>query len=68
MELTKQERQKIAIEEMNEEPLMNLIPVAISKIAKMAIESEAVEGEAGTEATIDGKRYKIKAIITFELI
>lgn len=67
-ELTKAERQKIAIEECNLEPLETIGHAALLKTANFAIETGATNAEFSTKATFSGKRYALKMKITWEQI
>jgi len=66
--LSHKEREQIALEEFRKQPLQNICTVAIIKIAEVAISTNAEKGTLETAATMNGKRYKIKAIVTYEEI
>ena len=64
--LTEEQRNTIAIEEFRKQPLQNICTVAVIKIAEVAISTNAENGIIETAATVNGKRYKIKAVVTYE--
>ena len=66
--LTQKEREQIALEEFRKQPLENVGIVAIVKIAEIAISTGAESGTFSTEATLNGKRYEIKALVTYKEI
>lgn len=66
MNLTKEQRQKIAIEELNDENLIALSQAHMLKAASMCIDSGAIEFESSTVGDIKGETYKIKCEITWE--
>lgn len=63
--ITEEQREKIALEEFRKQPLQNICVAAI-KIAEVAISTNSENGKVETATTINGKRYKIKAIVTYE--
>jgi len=64
--LTAEQREQIALEEFRKQPLQNICTVAVIKIAEVAISTNADNGVVETAATINGKRYKVKAVVTYE--
>lgn len=64
--LTDEQREQIALEEFRKQPLQNICTVAVIKIAELAISTEAESGDLTTEATLNGKRYKITATVTYK--
>ncbi len=65
IELTEKQREQIAIEEFRKQPLQNICIVAIVKLAEVAISTDAESATFDTEATVNDKRYKINANITY---
>lgn len=66
--LTEEQRGQIALEEFRKQPIQNICTVAVIKIAEVAISTNAETGSVETEATLNGKRYKIKAVVTYKQI
>lgn len=66
--LTDEQRQQIAIEEFNKEPIETLCHVAILKLGEFAIKTKAESATQTTEATFDNKRYAIEMVITYKEI
>ena len=66
--LTQEQREQIALEEFKKQPLQNICTIAIIKIAETAISTNAELATLGTKATVNGKTYSIKAIVSYEEI
>lgn len=64
--LTEKQREQIAIEEFRKQPTQNICIVAIVKLAEIAISTDAESATFDTTATVNNKRYKINAVITYE--
>lgn len=64
--LTKEEREQIAVEEYHKQPTGSIAHVASLKLAELGINSGAKKVEQNTEATFEGKRYSIKTIVTYK--
>lgn len=64
--LTKEQKEKIAVEMLNEHPIETIGTVALCKIAIIGISTEAESTTFSTEATIEGKRYSIKGVVTWD--
>lgn len=64
--LTQDQRAQIAIQEISKQPIATVAHVAILKLAELAISTNAEDITQTTTATIEGKRYDIKMIVTYE--
>lgn len=64
--LTQDQRTQIAIEEFYKQPMETVAHVAIVKVAELAISTNAEDITQTTTATIEGKRYDIKMIVTYQ--
>lgn len=65
-ELTKKQRQKIALEEMALEPMDTLVIGALLKAGELAIDTNAKNLKVSTEATFKNKRYKLTSVYTYK--
>jgi hypothetical protein len=63
-QLTQEERIKIAQEEYYKVPLEVIGTTAIIKIAELAVKANSTKTTLSTEATLNDKRYLIKAVVT----
>ena len=66
--LSQEQRTKIAIEEFKKQPVETVGHVAILKLAELGINTNAENVTQKTEATFNGKRYSINALITYKEI
>lgn len=64
-ELTKEQREEIALEEYQKADTGLMATAVMCKLAKLGIETEAENVELTTKATIGGKRYKIVLQISY---
>jgi hypothetical protein len=67
-QLTDDEKVKITMECLKEQPLETVGQIALLKISEMAISVNSAETVLSTEATFNEKRYKCKMLITWEEI
>ena len=65
--LTEDQKTKITMEMLNAQPLQTVGQIALLKIAEMAVSANSEETTLSTEATFEGKRYKCKMVVTWEL-
>ena len=66
MNLTKEQRQKIAIDELNNEDLIALSQVHMLKATNQCVGTGASSFESSVTGDIKGETYKIKCEITWE--
>lgn len=66
--LTEEQKNQIAVEMLNAHPIETIGHVALLKLSKLAIETNAANVEMKTEATIEGNRYECKMRITYKKI
>jgi len=65
-DLTEEEKTKITMEMLRDQPLQTIGTVALLKIAELAINANSDETEMSLEGTFSGKRYKCKMVVTWE--
>lgn len=66
--LTEEQKNQIAIEMLNKQPLETIGQVALLKLSKLAIETNAADVTMSTKATIEGTRYECKMKVTYKKI
>lgn len=66
--LTEDERIKITLETIKDQPLETVGQLALLRISELAISMNSAKSTLSTEATFDGKRYKCEMVVTQTLI
>ena len=68
MNLTKEQREQIALEVYKEQPTELLAHTAILKLAELAISTNASSVTQTTQATFNGKRYELEMVVKYQEI
>lgn len=66
--LTEEQKVKITMEMLRAQPLKILANIALLKIVEIGVASKSDETTLITEATFEGKRYKCKMSVNWEML